>query len=310
MKLSAILCTYNRCSSLRLALESLARQEIPRGWDWEVLVVDNNSQDETRLLAKEYEGRYPGRFRYVFEGRQGKSFALNTGIEAATGEILAFVDDDIEAAPGWLAYLIDAFRDRKYDGVGGRIVPAWTCAQPGWLRMAGPYTLHGVLVAFDFGEKRCELNVGPFGTNMAFRREVFDRCGGFRVDLGPTVGSEIRGEDSEFCKRVMAAGFRLCYEPQAVIRHPVPPNRATKEYFQAWFFDHGRATVRENGIPENTKCLAGVPRYMLRKFAVAVLKWWFACRPYVRFYHKVRVWKAFGEIVEAHQRFHGEAKLA
>jgi len=305
LKVTVILCTYNRCLSLRSALETLVDQTVPEDCQWEVLVVDNNSKDQTREVVEEFCHRYPGLFRYLFEPRQGKSFALNLGVEAATGEILAFVDDDIAVEPEWLVNLADVFRDQRYDGVGGRIVPMWTCAQPRWLRMDGPYTLHGVLVAFEFGDERRELTVGPFGTNMAFRREVFEQHGGFRVDLGPTAGSEIRGEDSEFCRRIMSAGCRICYEPRAIVRHPVPENRATKKYFQAWFFDHGRAAVRESGLPGGTACWLGVPRYMLRMLAVGVLKWLFAYKSHIRFYHKVRVWKMFGEIVEAHRQLQG-----
>jgi len=307
MKATVILCTYNRCESLRIALETLAGQIVPEDCPWEVLVVDNNSADRTRAVAEEFCSRYPERFRYIFEPRQGKSFALNSGIEAAAGEILAFVDDDVTVEPEWLVNIVAAFDDRRYDGVGGRIVPVWTCARPRWLRMDGPYTLHGVLVAFEFGDERRELTVGPFGANMAFRREVFQKLGGFRVDLGPTVGSEIRGEDSEFCKRVMSAGSRIVYEPKAIVNHPVPASRATKRYFETWFFDHGRAVVRECGLPREPKCWFGVPRYMLRKLVIGVLRWWFAYRAYARFYYKVRVWRLFGEIVEAHRQLQGES---
>jgi glycosyltransferase involved in cell wall biosynthesis len=307
MKVTVILCTYNRCNSLRSALETLAAQAVPEDHPWEVLVVDNNSTDQTGAVAEEFCTRYAGRFRYLFEARQGKSFALNSGIEAAAGEILAFVDDDVTVEPEWLIHIVEALRDQRYDGVGGRIVPVWTCSKPRWLRMDGPYTLHGVLVAFELGDERCELTVGPFGANMAFRREVFKEHGGFRVDLGPTVGSEIRGEDSEFCKRVMSAGSRIVYEPRAIVNHPVPASRATKRYFEAWFYDHGRAIVRESGLPPASKCWFGVPRYMLRKLVIGVLKWWFAYRASARFYYKVRVWRLFGEIVEAHRQLQGES---
>jgi len=108
MKISVIVCTYNRCQSLAKALESVAQSQLPENVRWEVLVVDNNSKDGTRAVVDDFSRRYPGRFRYAFEERQGKSFALNTGIELVAGDINAFVDDDVVVEPSWLARLTAA----------------------------------------------------------------------------------------------------------------------------------------------------------------------------------------------------------
>src|SRR5271156_2755228 len=95
MKLSDILCTYNRAESLAKALASIAQSTVPDSIQWEVLVVDNNSRDATRSVVEEFWWRDPSRFRYLFEPKQGKSNALNAGIQQARGEILAFTDDDV-----------------------------------------------------------------------------------------------------------------------------------------------------------------------------------------------------------------------
>src|SRR5271166_3382652 len=105
MKITVILCTYNRCVSLSSALESVAATTFSDPVEWEVLVVDNNSKDQTREVIQDYCRRSPGRFRYLFEGRQGKSYALNTGIRAAEGDVLAFMDDDVTVDPRWLQNL-------------------------------------------------------------------------------------------------------------------------------------------------------------------------------------------------------------
>src|ERR1700722_16738649 len=102
MIVSVIICTYNRCKSLATALESVAASKLPDSMDWEVLVIDNNSSDKTSEVAQGFCQRFPNRFRYFFEPRQGKSFALNTGIQAARGEVLAFTDDDVIVEPTWL----------------------------------------------------------------------------------------------------------------------------------------------------------------------------------------------------------------
>src|SRR5580698_3953870 len=95
MTISVVLCTYNRCQALARALESVAASRLPASVDWEVLVVDNNSNDRTREVVEKFATRHPRRFRYLFESKPGKSNALNAGVNAAQGEILAFMDDDV-----------------------------------------------------------------------------------------------------------------------------------------------------------------------------------------------------------------------
>ena len=99
MRITVILCTLNRCQSLAETLESIAISTLPDSVDWEILVVDNNSTDHTREVVEEFGRRYPDRFRYIFEPRPGKSYALNAGIREAQGEILAFTDDDVTVEP-------------------------------------------------------------------------------------------------------------------------------------------------------------------------------------------------------------------
>src|SRR5580704_8772607 len=111
MKITAILCTYNRSQSLARALDSLAVSIVSETIQWEVLVVDNNSSDQTETVVKSFCRRYPGRFRYLFEPQQGKSYALNAGIRDAGGDILAFLDDDVEVEPVWLQNLTSALND-------------------------------------------------------------------------------------------------------------------------------------------------------------------------------------------------------
>ena len=95
MKVTVILCTYNRCQILMKALESVAVSVMPESVEWEVLVVDNNSNDQTREVAQQICRKHPAHFRYLFEPRQGKSYALNSGIRVGRGDVLAFMDDDV-----------------------------------------------------------------------------------------------------------------------------------------------------------------------------------------------------------------------
>lgn len=249
MKVTVILCTFNRCRTLPKALDSVAAQVLPESIEWETIVVDNNSSDQTREVAEQYCRRYPGRFRYVLEPQQGKSYALNRGIREAEGDILAFMDDDVTVESTWLYNVTAPLQRSTWVGVGGRIVPPVNFSPPSWLALEGPYDLGGILALFDKGRVGAELTEAPFGTNMAFRKQIFEKYGLFRPDLGPSPGSEIRGEDTEFGRRVLKGGDRLWYEPSAIVHHPVPENRLQKQYFLRFLYDQGRASIREKGRP-------------------------------------------------------------
>ena len=112
------------------------------------------------------------------------------------------------------------------------------------------------------GPRAGALTEPPFGTNMAFQKEVFEKYGGFRTDLGPRPGNEIRNEDTEFGHRLLAAGERLRYEPSAVVYHSVSEDRIQKKYLLAWWFDKARADIRQFGIASETRWfVAGIPFY-------------------------------------------------
>ncbi|HWY60245.1 MAG TPA: glycosyltransferase [Terriglobales bacterium] len=304
MRITVILCTYNRCQSLVRALDSVAVSRLPRSVEWEVLVVDNNSADQTRNVVEDFCRRYPGRFRYLFEPQPGKSHALNSGILAARGDVLAFMDDDVIVEPMWLQNLTVPLHNGQWAGVGGRISPQWTCSPPPWIPFKERYGL-GPLVMFDLGPEAGPLAEPPFGTNMAFRRTIFEKYSGFRRDLGPHPGSEIRGEDTEFGNRLLRAGEQLWYEPSAVVYHQVPPYRLRQQYFLTWWFDKARGDIRESGIPQGTRwVVAGIPLYMFRRLSIWTLRWIVSVRPSRRFSCKLNVWRLAGGILESYQQSH------
>ena len=173
MNITVILCTYNRYESLAKALDSLAALVVPETVEWNVLVVDNNSSDGTRAIVERFCQRYPSRFHYLFEPRQGKSYALNAGIHEASGEVLAFVDDDVIVEATWLQNLTSPLQNTDWAGSGGRILPGRPFSPPRWLAVSGPYAMGGVLCAhFDLGDEAKELDRPPYGTNMAIRKSM------------------------------------------------------------------------------------------------------------------------------------------
>jgi glycosyltransferase involved in cell wall biosynthesis len=303
--ITVILCTYNRSEALTKALDSVVASVLPDALVWEILVIDNNSSDGTREVVEDSCRRHPGRLRYLFESQQGKSHALNVAVRAACGDILAFMDDDVTVEPTWLQNLTAPLRSGEWAGAGGRILAERDFSPPRWLALDGPYSLGAMLYAqFDLGDKVRKLHRPPYGTNMAFRREMFTRYGGFRTDLGPRPGSEIRCEDTEFGNRLLAAGERLRYEPTAVVYHSVPHDRVRREFFLAWWFDYGRAAIRIVGTRPD---VLGVPRYYfsipkgILTTLIVALNWMLALNPKRRFFLKGRVYYLTGQIGEIYR---------
>jgi glycosyltransferase involved in cell wall biosynthesis len=306
MKITVILCTFNRCLSLARTLESVAASVLPESVACEILVVDNNSTDSTREVVEGFMRSRPGVFRYLFEAHQGKSFALNAGVRGAQGDVLAFLDDDVTVEPTWLENLTAPLHGSEWAGTGGRTLLERPFSPPAWLELYGPCGMGAILAAlFDLGDKPCPLDRPPYGANMAYRKNMFEKYGLFRTDLGPSPSRKTPrpNEDTELGRRLMAAGERLLYQPSAVVYHPVEEDRVRKKYFLNWWFDFGRADVREKG--SGTPVL-GIPRHVLsipKKIALQLpayaFAWMLTFDPKKRFLAKCRMWTTAGQIVES-----------
>ena len=158
IEVSVLISTYNRAPRLRTALAALLGQT--GDVRYEVIVIDNNSSDDTAGVVAEMAAASPDRIRYVFEGRQGKSHALNTGLTLARGEILAFTDDDVRVAPDWLLQFRRGFTAHPaVDYIGGRVLPEWLAPAPRWLTTAhwSPLALQ------DYGDALQVCRSGPGG---------------------------------------------------------------------------------------------------------------------------------------------------
>jgi glucosyl-dolichyl phosphate glucuronosyltransferase len=306
MDISVVLATYNRAASLQITLESFAALKIPSTLSWELLVVDNNSTDDTAATVRRFTKRLGPSVRYIFEGRQGRSAALNAGIAQASGDVVAFTDDDVILDPEWLAQLCRAFDDPSVSAVGGRILPLWNHPQPKWLEMDGQQAV----VNFDFGDKAQEIQIAPMGANSAFRKEIFSKYGLFRLDLG-VRGSKhtITCDDTEFGGRLMAAREKIVYWPTAVIHHPVEPHRTTKKYFLTWYFYNGVSLTRTGGLPTEGVFYFGVPRWLYGRLARDVGNWFGTMNPERRFQSKLKACRSVGQIVECYRLSRQKARL-
>jgi glycosyltransferase involved in cell wall biosynthesis len=297
--ISVIVCTYNRASSLKSTLESFSGLTLPPDLDWELIVVDNNSKDNTQEVIRDFAKTARFSVRYIFERRQGRSPALNAGIVAAKGEIVAFTDDDVILHPEWLLRLKRAFDEFECAGVGGRVVPLWHHPKPDWLEMEEQQAI----VNFELGDESKELkDRTPLGANSAYQKNKFAKYGVFRLDLG--VSGESRGitcEDSEFASRLFRAGEKIMYVPAAIIYHPVDPVRSSKAYFCKWYYNDGRSMIRAWPPPMSIVRYFGVPRWIFRSVGENFLKWILNFDAKRRFHYKLRTYRDVGRLVESYR---------
>jgi len=150
VKVSVVVCTYNRCASLRDTLRALKGQRVDGELSFEVVVVDNNSTDETRQTVDEARRQTRWPVRYVFEQKQGLSHARNVGIREAKSDLVMFTDDDVVPDERWVDTIVRAFESHEADCVGGRILPIWSREPANWLTSPDYWA---VLALLDHGPK-------------------------------------------------------------------------------------------------------------------------------------------------------------
>jgi GT2 family glycosyltransferase len=200
-------------------------------------VFDAGADDGTREVCQWFRDKYPDRIRYFAQAKQGKSNALNVGIAAARGEILALTDDDVICDTHYVANIVNFFDDYPVDAAQGRILldceknlPAWVSAR------------HLEFMSLrDFGnELQLSFHGHLTGTNMVVRTAATRAIGGFAPELGAgtTVGFS---EDTEFSRRLRHAGYKIVYAPQILVRHHLPHRRLTKRFFRERYFLLGRS---------------------------------------------------------------------
>jgi glycosyltransferase involved in cell wall biosynthesis len=228
MKISVIICTYKNPDLLRECLQSVAIQSLPVS-EYEILVVDNKSNDETPEVVQSFAKQYKN-IRYIFESNQGLSHARNRGIREAAADIIAFTDDDAIIDKHWLESLISVF-EQSLDiwAVGGKTLPLWRTERPDWL----DDTLLLSLSIREYGDNIREL-VWPermIGVNCSFRKDIFKIIGYFDTSLGRKGNILFDQEDIEIQKRILAANKKIFYTPHAIVQHIITSQRTNPDYF-------------------------------------------------------------------------------
>ena len=274
-EISVVVCTYNRAALLAKALRSLFAQKT-EPHSFEIVVIDNNSADETPQVVESLKAESPVTLRYFRESRQGNAYARNAGVDQSTGAIVAYMDDDVIADENWVAEMKSAFaRDPDLSFVGGRVLPAWESDPPSWLTEAH----WAPLALLDYGpEPRNIAGQTPLGlltANIGIRREVFAEVGGFLTSLQRVKGAIGSMEDHEFLMRMCRSGKRGMYLPELIMWAWIDPERLTKDYHRRWHTGHGHfyAVMNDPEWDRSSFRLLGVPGHLYRETARSAVGW-------------------------------------
>jgi GT2 family glycosyltransferase len=242
IEFSIIIATYDRVESLRRLLNGIRQHFAASGIAHEVIVA-NNARDEslTRAidgLLEAFQQSDGASVRGVREPLAGKCRAQNAAIRVARGEIFAFFDDDVEVTPKWLEVAAEFFRREPYDVMQGPIlVPPDLEHDEKFLQAQRRFrTINFV----QYSPRLKEIKTLT-GANMAVRRGIMERLGGFNEELGP--GRSGISEDVEFARRVLQSGGRICYEHRAAVYHEVDWSRLTEEFFRLRHEQQGRSRL-------------------------------------------------------------------
>ena len=252
IKISLIVPTYNRADYLKFSLPTFVHQSLDKSL-YEILVIDNNSTDKTKEITFEILGNNNKNWKYVFEGKQGLHYARNRGILEASGEIVVFGDDDIEADYQWLESIYSEFKNNERAGVvGGKILPKWNSEPPEWIYDYGTNKIHGVFAYLDLGEERKVINnCFIFGCNFAIRKNIAIQIGGSPPDTFPGRLKYLSGRgESEMIESTMKLNYDIIYIPEALVLHHADSSRATLKYFvdryERWAVENAFAVYRKN----------------------------------------------------------------
>ncbi|MBI2996350.1 MAG: glycosyltransferase family 2 protein [Candidatus Melainabacteria bacterium] len=308
--LSVLVCTRNRARQLATLIQCLGTQTNIEKLNWEIVIVDNNSNDNTKEVAYAFCEGSNLKVNYLFEPKIGLSNARNSGILASKGSLILFVDDDVLIPKEFISSVLFGVQEfPEFDIFGFRILPDWqeNLKPPFWLIFKKPLNLpinliQSFLPIHDLGKEILQypnrITKNPIGACFLVKKGVFEKLGPFRDDLG--AGQSGVCEDTEFFWYAMINNFKILYWPYAALYHPVDPKRLTITYLHKWYFNLGRSLylIKSKGrinkeFPASSSCLLYFKLFiliLLLPFSIILLIF---KRP---FYLSTLLAKTFGEI--------------
>ena len=309
--LTVLMATLNGAPTLPQVLDAYCALTAPPG-DWNLVVIDNGSTDDTYAVLQRYLDFLP--LHYLYEPRRGKNAALNTGLafvlQNFSAELLVFSDDDAVPDTDWLIRLSEcAAQQRDYAVFGGSILPDWAAAPPDWL-------LRLVPLGLSFGLTASTLPDGPvhpglvWGANMAIRRAVFENGHRFNDAVGPNGGDYAMGSEVELSRKLHALGHLSWFCSAARVRHHIRAHQLTEQFAlqRAWRYGRGKRRQEHPGIfPE----WFGIPRWMLFRYLQELMRYALARlrnQADQRFLHRWEMAQLRGYFHEARQFVRQDAK--
>lgn len=259
-ELSVVVCTFNRCDCLRICLDSLIQQECAPD-RYEIVVVDNNSTDDTKSVIKHFAKHSACVLRYVNEPRQGLAHARNRGFQECFGDIIAYVDDDARVPGKWSSMACQAFLDFKDADIAcGPYYPFTLKPAPKWFPLEyGQWQLNSIGVRI--------LRKTEFfqGTNMIFTHKALNKLGGFPIHLGMQGPSLGYGEETSVCLKAHAMGMKIIYIPSMVVEHAILPSKYKLTWLLKSAYINGKCNPSIFGRrAEPLRCGLKIPSFLIK----------------------------------------------
>jgi glycosyltransferase involved in cell wall biosynthesis len=262
MKITSIICTHNGQKVLDKALQSLTTQTLAKK-DYEILVIDNASTDNTREIVSRFQDQ--PNLGYIYESKLGLSHARNTGWQKAKGDVIAYLDDDAIACSEWLELIVETFHSVPNAGaVGGRVEPIWEEPPPAWINDF----MQRFLSVLDWSDTPIALDDNKYlvGANISFPRIILEKYSGFPTNLGRKGKNLISNEEIELINKIKGDGQSVFYHPEISVKHLVPAARMNPSWFRRRWFTQGVSDAI-------LYCRANSPsKHEKRAYAIKLLK--------------------------------------
>ncbi|MGR6807378.1 glycosyltransferase family 2 protein [Sphaerotilus natans] len=228
VSISIVICTFNRCNLLFETLESIEKNGINKLC--QVIVINNNSKDST----KDVKINFPW-VDYHEEYNQGLSYARNKGYCVARGDVILYIDDDVDVDKNILNYTLSGFSSEAVGAVGGKVLPFNHNSIPDWIPVNRQY----LVSVFDIGDKIMETKK-LMGANFAIRKKILHDIGGFDVGLGRSGGNLMGGEEIDVIEKIKNKKYKIIYNPKSIVYHKIN-SKLNIDYIRNYSFELGKS---------------------------------------------------------------------